>query len=431
MTDQPDARPSLLAPNAFDVRGAVFVAFLAVAWISLRPFGDLGSPDNLDISTGRDFALYAVFAVFAAVTAFLVWDADRPALKALGAPSFLILIGWIGLTCLTSHDPATSIKRVAMLVSALASTATLFLLPRNKSHMVNLLSVVAMSVIGLSYFGVIFLPQYSIHQATDLVEPRLAGDWRGLFDHKNQAAAMFSMLSFIGVFIARSSRPLIGWAICILSLVFVLNSGGKSSTLICMATIAISVTAANVRNPVLWSLLVFSPLVLLNLLGVGSALSPWLASLTAWLPLDTTFTGRTGIWAFAAAKAAEYPVFGYGFSAFWNTEALRYGVEDTTNWAGQASHAHNAYLDAALGMGLPGLAATLFALVAQPARDLRRAARLGRDPALLLMLSQIWLFGLYLASLESLFFNRENPTWLTFLFALFGFRYLAAFSVKH
>jgi O-antigen ligase len=80
-------------------------------------------------------------------------------------------------------------------------------------------------------------------------------------------------------------------------------------------------------------------------------------------------------------------------------------------------------------MGLPGVAFVLWALVAQPMTDIRSAVRAGADPALLLMLTQIWLFGMYLSSLESFLFNRNDPIWITFLFAVFGLRYIASYRI--
>jgi O-antigen ligase len=126
----------------------------------------------------------------------------------------------------------------------------------------------------------------------------------------------------------------------------------------------------------------------------------------------------------------DHLTFGHGFAAFWNTASLRFGVEDNTVWAGNASHAHNGYLDAVLTMGLPGLLLTLTAFVFMPARDLYRARQRSVDPALMLMTMQIWLFGIYLASLENFFFDRSSAIWITFLFAVFAMRYLASFRVS-
>lgn len=412
-----------------DARGILFCVILVVAWISFSPFADLGSTDSIDLGEGRDFQVYVVFALMAATAGLMVWRTDRPALMSLLTPANIALACWVGVTCVTSHDLGNSVKRVAIFACAATCCLSLFLLPRSRAELARLLSIVALLIIGLSYFGLLFLPQYSIHQLTDLGEPQLAGDWRGLFGHKNIASAMFSILAFVGLFVLRAGRTAEGWIIFVLSLVFVLASGGKSSTAICLMTIGLSFLASHVRNLAVWSILVFSPLALLNILGVGSILWPQIGALSAALPLDSSFTGRTDIWSFAIPKAAEMPIFGHGLGAFWNTETLRYGTEDSTIWAGNAAHAHNGYLDTVLSMGLPGLALLIAAFVIQPIRDVRRVCARGEEPALALMFLQIWMFSLYLNSLESFFFDRANPSWVAFLFAVFGMRYLAEFKV--
>jgi O-antigen ligase len=413
-----------------DARSVLFCVILLVAWISFSPFSDLASHDSVDLGEGRDVQVYAAFALMAALAGSLVWRSDRPALRSLLTLPNLALAGWIGVTCLTSQQPAISLKRVVILGCAVTCCLSLFLLPRGRADFARLLGFVALVIIGLSYLGLVLLPQYSIHQLTDLGEPQLAGDWRGIFGHKNIASAMFSILSFIGIFVLRAGRVAQGWAIFVLSVVFVLASGGKSSTAICLSTIGLSLLAERIRNPLLWSIVVFSPLALLDILGVGSMLSPQLASLSASLPIDSSFTGRTDIWAFAIPKALETPIFGHGIGAFWNTETLRYGTEDATIWAGNAAHAHNGYLDTVISMGLPGLALLGAAFVIQPACDARRVAARGEERALLLMFLQIWMFSLYLNALESFFFDRANPSWVAFLFAIFGLRYLAEFRVR-
>jgi len=413
-----------------DGRGILFCAILLVAWVSFSPFADLGSTDLLELAEGRDVQIYAAFALMAAASAFHVWRTDRQALAAIATPINLALLCWIGVTLLTSQEFSNSLKRVLIFGFVSTCSLSLFLLPRGRDDLARLLSVVALVIVLLSYLGLVLAPQYTIHQATDIGEPQLAGDWRGIFGHKNIASAIFSVLTFIGIFVLRAGRTIEGWAIFVLSLVFVLCSGGKSSTAICVATIILSFVAARTRNVVLWSIVVFSPLALLNFFGLGSILFPQIAAISGALPLDTSFTGRTDIWTFAIPKAGETPIFGHGLGAFWNTAALRFGGEDTTIWAGSAAHAHNGYLDTVLAMGLPGLAIAVAALIAQPARDVRRVCARGDEPAVALLFLQIWMFSLYLNSLESFLFDRANPSWVALLFAIFGIRFLAEFRIR-
>lgn len=43
------------------------------------------------------------------------------------------------------------------------------------------------------------------------------------------------------------------------------------------------------------------------------------------------------------------------------------------------------------------------------------------------MFLRIWMFGVYLASLESFFLDRADPVWFTFLIAVMGLHYLSRF----
>lgn len=419
--------PGVALPSA---RGLLFLAILTLTLVSLTPFADLGDPKLLEVSEGNEALSYLLFLGFALASAVFVWRDDRPALKRLLVPSYLFLAGWIGVTCVISQDPASSMRRAVMLAFVAICGAALFLLPRDREEMARLLSAVALLVIGLSYFGVIFMPDYAIHQATDLGEPQLAGDWRGVFGHKNMSGAVFSVLCFIGFFV-KSERPAEGWIIIVLSLVFVAASGGKSSSVICLATIVLSGLSTGVSSFPIWAALLAAPLVALNLLGVGAAAFPQIASVTAALPLDASFTGRMEVWSFAVPKALETPVFGHGFLAFWNSEAMRYGGgEQSTEWAQTAAHAHNGYLDAVLSMGVPGLLAFLAALLVQPALDIRGALARGGDRDLVLMFQRIWMFSLYLSAFETFVFNRGHPSWVLMLFAVFSLRYLSQFPVR-
>ena len=401
-----------------------------MSWVSLTPFQNLGAIGTVELSSGNDTLLYGAFGLLAAAAVVLVWLTDRPALRCIVVPNYLALVAWIAVTCCLSQDLLTTSKRVALSGFVCACSMSLFLLPRDREEMARLLSLFAVLILGLSYFGVLFLPHLSIHQATDLGEPQLAGDWRGVFNHKNLASAMFSILTFVGLFVMRMGRRE-GWAIMVLSLIFVVASGGKSSLIICLCTLVLSTVALRVRNPVMWSVIVFAPAIVLNAIGIGTVLWPPLAALSGVLPVESTFTGRTDVWAFAVPQAADRLLFGHGIGAFWNTEAARYGSEQNTMWAGNAEHAHNGYLDAVLSMGLPGLAATIAAFVVQPARDIRRCAARGEEPAVTLLLLQIWMFGLSISALETFFFERASAEWIMFLFVVFGMRYLATFRLLH
>jgi O-antigen ligase len=147
------------------------------------------------------------------------------------------------------------------------------------------------------------------------------------------------------------------------------------------------------------------------------------------LPLDTSFTGRTDIWRFALQSLQPRLATGYGFASFWGSSAIQ-NLPEGKEWAGFAAHSHNGYLDTALGMGLPGLALLIAALVMKPLRDFQNADEGGNNGPLTMAFLRVWLFGIYLSSMESFFLDRADAMWVTFLVAVFGLHYLARFRAQ-
>ena len=96
-------------------------------------------------------------------------------------------------------------------------------------------------------------------------------------------------------------------------------------------------------------------------------------------------------------------------------------------WVVIASHSHNAYLDITLALGIPGLVLLMVILLVAPLRDYHRAVERDGQTPLANMFLRIWLFGIYIGSLESFFLDRADPMWFTFLVAVIGLHYLSRF----
>ena len=78
-------------------------------------------------------------------------------------------------------------------------------------------------------------------------------------------------------------------------------------------------------------------------------------------------------------------------------------------------------------LGIPGLLLVIAILVIAPLRNYQLAGAQGGPTPLGNMFLRIWLFGIYLASLESFFFDRADPIWFTFLVAVIGLHYSSRF----
>lgn len=411
------------------VRGATFVGTLLVVWISLRPFPDLSEAKIGEVSTGKDALTYALFGGLAILILALTMRENIRGLASLLTPGFVLFGSWLCLTVALSLDPSTSIRRFALTVFATVVAAAMLLLPKSQNELMRWFSVAALGLLAVCYLGILLAPNLSMHLATDTQEPQLAGNWHGPFGHKNIAAAVMAMLLFLGIYIVRSGAWISGSAIIALASAFLLNTAGKSSVSLTFAVLVLTSLTSVVRSFRLRAVMLLAPLLLLNLFSVGTVMNEGLAGIANMLPLDTSFTGRADIWTFALDSLKQRLPTGYGFAAFWGTDSIR-NLPEGKEWAETAAHSHNGYLDTALAVGLPGLMLLIVVLVIAPLRNFQAADRGGNGGPLAMALLRIWLFGLYLSSLESFFLDRADPLWFTFLLAVFGLHYLARFRVR-
>jgi O-antigen ligase len=407
-----------------------FIATVLIIWVSLRPFPDLSDPGFGDGDKGKLAATYVTLGIFSVVALMLTASRHAQALRSLITPMFLILCCWMCINTVFSHDFGMSSQRLVLSCSVIALAASMLLLPDSQAELDLWLGAAALIFLVLCYLGVMLAPSLSTHTARDTFESQLAGDWRGPFGHKNVAAPIMAMLVFVGLYLASRRAIISGAVIASLSAFFLISTGGKSAMALCAFAFVLSVLVVAIKNLLVRAGLCFLPLLCLNLLTVGSVFSERLAAFVKLLPFDTTFTGRTDIWEFALSSLALHPLLGYGFAAFWGTGSIDSLIQnDQIEWTATASHSHNGYLDSALTMGYPGLALIIVIFVVAPLRNFSVATRFGNDEPLAKLFLRIWLFGIYLSSMESFLLDRADPIWFTFLVGVFGLHYIARFRL--
>lgn len=185
----------------------------------------------------------------------------------------------------------------------------------------DIIAIVAIVVLLACWGGVAFLPGRSMHFATDAIEPQLAGNWRGIFPHKNQAGAVMVLLVFFGLFYARVRSLPVGWAIIAAACVFLNFTQSKTSMALLPFAWLLSLAVLNMRK--LWTrlALLLGFLAFFNLVTIGASVPGAVRSVVRVVLPDASYTGRTDLWGFALNAIAEKPIFGHGFGAFWRTEA--------------------------------------------------------------------------------------------------------------
>jgi O-antigen ligase len=410
-------------------RCVTFLAIMMAIWVSLRPFPDLTASDFTDVESGKFATTYITLGMLSVVAVALAAFENLKAFQSLLTPPFLLLACWIGINTLFSHDFGLSSQRLVLTVCVVALAASVLLLPSSQAELDLWLGASALILLALCYLGVWLAPTYSTHTAGDMFEEHLAGDWRGPFGHKNVAAPIMAMLIYVGLYLVSRKYLISGIAIAGLSAVFLVFSGGKSATGLCVVTLMLSSVVYALKSPWLRAGVCFIPLFTLNALTVGSVFDNRIAEILKLLPIDTTFTGRTDIWDFAISSLALRPILGYGFAAFWGTDSIEKLTKLNQEWAATSSHSHNGYLDSALTMGYPGLALIILILVVLPLKNFNVAVRSGNAGPLAKLLMRLWLFGIYLSSMESFILDRADPIWFTFLMAVFGLHYISRFRL--
>ncbi|RXH23814.1 ligase [Bradyrhizobium nanningense] len=408
-------------------RCLVAVASLLLVLVTLDPFPDLRNPDVTTVVGGRMALAYISWAFLAAVAVLFVAGTDAPALKTLVTPLHLCLVGWLLINIVLSESRGVSMQRFVLLVSMTSLAVLLPLLPPTQRSFNLCLGAAALVLLALCYLGVVLAPQYSIHTALDIAEPQLAGDWRGSFGHKNVASPVMTILVYVGIYLSAVGSFVMGPAIAVLAGLFLIFTGGKTSSVLCLAIYALA--SLTYVTPHLWlkRIICFVPLIVMNLLTVGSVLSPALGAMTRLLPLDPTFTGRSDIWEFALAAVAEKPIIGHGYAAFWDDVTARQTAQGA-EWATSAAHSHNSYLDLAVTIGLPGLLLVIPVFVLAPLGNFQSAQTHNRSGALAKLFLTVWLFGLYYGATETFLLERQNPIWFMFALAAAGLHFLARFQ---
>jgi O-antigen ligase len=411
--------PVTLDRNVFGI--TLFMAVFLFFWVTTDPYVDLTGAATLDPSAGTSNRLNQI-ATLLIFGGMLLYGFLHPLRSIILQPRWLLaaIFGWFLFTALLSNHPTLGIKALILGIIVPINASIFLLLPSSERQFAKLLAIGTLIMLGFAYFGVVFRPDVSIHQASELREPMNAGFWRGHFTHKNGAAGAMVIGAFFGFYVMSVWSRMIGLVIVALSCFFLVHTGGKSASAMLPAVLVLAWLFERFRS--LRIPIAVGGVAAFNLLAVGAAVIAPFREFVAGLGIDATFTNRSDIWRFAFSAISENPITGYGLKAFWQTRELVYSGGSVETWAVEAFNGHNAYLDMLLQTGIPGLVLTLIFVLFLPLRDLNRADGGGAHSNVTRLFVRIWLYTLFNAGLESIFFESGSLLWFTFVVALYGFR---------
>ncbi|MGJ4949758.1 O-antigen ligase family protein [Bradyrhizobium sp. HKCCYLS20291] len=127
---------------------------------------------------------------------------------------------------------------------------------------------------------------------------------------------------------------------------------------------------------------------------------------------DSSFTGRTTIWAFAKSEIAQRPLFGWGYQGFWLVGADAPSITEAPGWVKGMPNSHNGYYDAMLELGYFGLAFLLMFLAAT-VHVIGRV--MDHDYKRAWILLSVALFVMIYNFLETLWLRAFDVSWVLFV----------------
>ncbi len=430
------ASPKRIEP--FALHGAISARTAAIALatlvlclllISFKPYQPLPEPGS---QTGGDIINQIGFTGLGLGSALaMLVLAPRTLLASLLGAGWFVMFGFLALSVLNAPDPASALRTSIFTLSALLGVLAVLTLPRDADGLSIVLFTAGILTLAVSYAGLALFPELAKHTA-DSVEAEHAGLWRGVFPHKNIAGPVMASLSFAGVYLYRRGWAVRGSLLFALAFLFMANTGSKTTLglvpLVAAAVIVPGLIGLRRLTPVIFAFGMIGG----SLATIGIVFIKPLKELARDLAPNLTYTGRTQLWSFSGDMIAKKPWTGYGYESFWGTPTVtamdRFFDQD---WdISNIVHGHNGYLDIAIHMGLPALAAALILFIAVPMFDYARTPLRRENVFLSDFFMMVCIFGAFNALLESFFFRRADPVWLLFFMSLIGLRMTARFAVQ-
>ena len=409
-----------------DIVALVFFVIAVIAiWTKTSPFFDQRVQLLTATPQSSDSRKVIMLAIAAGAGLLVLLRGQFGTLRRFADPLLFAVLAWFALTSLHSQAPKLGFDRLALAAVVIGIAASLPLIFNNLQDFAGAYGAAVSAAIVLSLAGVILVPELTIHSVMDAAEQTLAGDWRGIFPHKNDLAPMTNQFIFVGVLLARMKKPIWGAAVVVGAAILLVESGGKSAALTIPLALVGSWAIVRARSFPATLAVAFGAVGGLAVLTLGSVMFPWASAIVHALLHDPTFTGRTDYWKMGLQAIAAAPVFGYGYTTFFDLDVLR-TFAAANNIFSLPEHAHNGYLGTLLSGGFPALVLVLVWVGYLPLKyiwAIKTRVHTMDEAAFLDFLVQSWLNMLLISSLESPLFNRGDPVWFGGLLGIVCLRY--------
>ena len=324
----------------------------------------------VDTSTSKAVAegnpyLQVAWACIYIIVAIRAGRQSRAIMEVVRSNKLLIALVFLALfSAAWSADPGLTLRRsIALLATTVFGVD--FAVRYSIRDQLRLLAIALGSVVLLSVIVQVFFPGQI--PTVDVLYPDA---WVGLFGQKNEFGRIIVLATLVILTAVRKSVG--GILIAVLALLSALGLIIAAESMTSFVALVGMILVMQFAPTLRWSagirraIQVFCAVIAAPTLYL---LIHYRDAVTGLMGRNASLTGRVKIWGLSLASIALKPILGYGYSAFWpaSPEAMR--IDVAINWT--APHAHNAYIELALELGLVGLAVYGAAYVVA----LKRAAR--------------------------------------------------------
>lgn len=362
-----------------------------------------------DFDDSNPYKLSSSLAVYLVALGLILYRFDRTKLVSKYSALLLIAFALPLISAMWSVDPLVTMKR-AIAYSLTGAFALYIAQSCTPEELLNRLIPVFFVGLVLSFAYSALLPGYGIHH------DRLAGAWKGVYGHKNDLGRICALAIIVCYFAHPQTLALKAIRALALPMAFLMLYLAQSKTnwLIVAGFIAMLPILAPLRSKILPP-----PLRLAVTFSMLGALVLFITSFASTIlesvGRTTTLSGRETLWrGVTEIAAADYPIFGAGYGAFFTRAGAIPKLEPYLRyWGIVPNHAHSGYLNVLADLGLIGamLLAALIVVVI-----VRLLLLIMRDPKRPVWTAYTCVVFLFLVNnySETVSFKHSDICWILF-----------------
>ncbi|OGN51212.1 MAG: hypothetical protein A2352_03045 [Caulobacterales bacterium RIFOXYB1_FULL_67_16] len=292
-----------------------------------------------------------------------------------------LLVGWCWFSLAWSLEPSIAVRRL-LLTTIVIWSIFLIVQRAGPERTIKTTILTLLAVLVINYAMIVLFPTASIHQARDVLDQNLVGDWKGVMPQKNYTGAVCAITFLMLVFAGGWIMPVLRIAFLLATAFFLFKTGSKTSQALTIGCLIIGGLYL-AYDPKFRALLAPGAII-----GVGVAILlgqfVWGDAL-AEISRGDALTGRGKIWSVLVDYASDHWLLGAGYGSFWNIGQDSPVYDYTSSWVRALGTGHNGYLDMLVTTGSIGLFLTVAALIIAPLSRLLWSRTIPRGQGALLI----------------------------------------------